>query len=296
MGSTRAFTRHFLLLFRMARPAQVLAVFLVYTWGVILAWRFTGVFTLAIFLAGWLPLALVSISIHYANEYADYETEALTVRTPFLGSSGALHDLQMPRSAAIWAAWAAMIAGIILALGSYAVGYTTLVPLGVLILGGFPGWMYSVTPLALAWSRWGEVTNAFLGGVLLPVYGFSVIVGQIDWRVILVSLPFGLLVFLNLLATTWPDRAADAEVGKYTLATRLPMDRLRLLYLLVSFLTYLVIILFLDILPALVLARSLLVLPFSFWAWRACTRHHSPFPSVSVTAIYLVVQIAGWLV
>jgi len=296
MGSTRAFTRYTLLLFRMARPAQVLAVFLVYTWGVILAWRFTGVFYLAIFLAGWLPLALVSISIHYANEYADYETDALTVRTPFSGGSGALHDLQMPRSAALWGAWAAMIAGIILALGSYAVGYTTLVPLGVLILGGFLGWMYSVTPLALAWSGWGEVTNAFLGGILLPVYGFSVIVGQIDWRVILVSLPFGLLVFLNLLATTWPDRAADAEVGKYTLATRLPMDRLRLLYLLVSFLTYLVIILLLDILPDLVLAGSLLVLPFSYWAWRAYTRQHSPLPSVSVMVIYLVVQIAGWLV
>ena len=296
MGSTRAFTRYILLLFRMARPPQVLAVFLVYTWGVILAWNFEGIFDLAIFLLGWLPSALVSISIHYTNEYADYETDALTVRTPFSGGSGALHDLQMPRSAALRAAWTVLIAGFVLAVGSYAMGYLTLAALGVLALGAFLGWMYSVTPLALAWRGWGEVTNAFLGGILLPVYGFSVMVGQIDWRVVLVSLPFGLLVFLNLLATTWPDRAADAEVGKYTLATRLPMDRLRLLYLLVSFLTYLVIILLLDILPALVLAGSLLVLPFSFWAWRAYTRQHSPFPSVSVMLIYLVVQIAGWLV
>ncbi len=48
--------------------------------------------------------------------------------------------------------------------------------------------------------------------------------------------------------------------------------------------------------PPLVLTGSLLLVPFSIWAWRAYTRQHSPIPSVSVMVIFLLVQIVGWLV
>lgn len=42
--------------------------------------------------------------------------------------------------------------------------------------------------------------------------------------------PFGFAVFCNLLATRWPDREADATVGKRTLATRWSRSRLRTAY------------------------------------------------------------------
>lgn len=57
-------------------------------------------------------------------------------------------------------------------------------------------------------------------GVALPVYVYVVQAGPLDPQVVLIFIPFGTLVFVNLLATTWADREADAAVEKFTLATR----------------------------------------------------------------------------
>ena len=39
---------------------------------------------------------LISISIHYVNEYADVETDRITQRTAFSGGSGALPESGLP--------------------------------------------------------------------------------------------------------------------------------------------------------------------------------------------------------
>jgi 1,4-dihydroxy-2-naphthoate octaprenyltransferase len=49
-------------------------------------------------LAGALALLSAAMAVHYANEYADAETDALTVRTPSSGGSGALERTDLPRS------------------------------------------------------------------------------------------------------------------------------------------------------------------------------------------------------
>jgi 1,4-dihydroxy-2-naphthoate octaprenyltransferase len=90
--------------------------------------------------------------------------------------------------------------------------------------------MYSMPSLKLAWRGWGELTNASLGAVLLPVYAYTIQSGQVDLRIILASLPFGLLAFNNLLATQWADRGADAHVGKRSLAILWSTSKLRLTY------------------------------------------------------------------
>ena len=162
--------------------------------------------------------------------------------------------------------------------------------------GAFGGWMYSLRPLALAWRGLGEATNAFLGAMLLPILGYAVVAGQLEWQIILLVLPFTLLAFLNLLATTWPDRAADRRVGKYTLAVRWSIRRLTRLYLFVSGLAILVLLsLYGWLLPELIWWLSLLILPPLFWAARTYTRQNSPFPTVFVMLFFLGIQIAGWL-
>ena len=72
----------------------------------------------------------------------------------------------------------------------------------VLVIGAFGGWMYSLPPLALSWRGWGELTNALLGGTLLPLYGYVTLSGRVEWTFLLVCLPFTLLAFANLLAVT----------------------------------------------------------------------------------------------
>lgn len=285
------------LYFRMSRPDQLLLIVAVYGWGVLIALAMTGnSLSAAPVFAGLLPLILVSASIHFANEYTDHETDALTVRTPYSGGSGALSDYNASPIVALKAAWISLLIGLAIAILQVAAGALPLVILPILVLGAFGGWMYSLRPLALAWRGLGEATNAFLGAMLLPILGYAIVTGQIEWRIILLVLPFTLLAFLNLLATTWPDRAADRQVGKYTLAVRWSTRRLRRLFLLGSGLTILALFSLYDwLLPELIWWLSLLILPALFWAARAYTRQRSPFPTVFVMIFFLVLQIAGWL-
>jgi len=74
--------------------------------------------------------------------------------------------------------------------------------------------------LKLAWNGWGALDNALVGGILLPLYGYGVGTGAMDGWVAGACLPFTGLTLVNLLATTWANRTADATVGNFALATR----------------------------------------------------------------------------
>jgi 1,4-dihydroxy-2-naphthoate octaprenyltransferase len=167
--------------------------------------------------------------------------------------------------------------------------------LGLLALIAVLGWQYSLPPLALAWHGWGELDNALLGGVLLPVYAVAV-AGEVTVASVLAFLPFGCVVFVNLLATTWPDREADAAVGKDTLATRLTTDGLRLLYagvLLAGGVS--MALLHGGPVPAVVCRASLLAAPPLLWGLVAYTRKRSPFPTVTGMVVLAGTQFVGWV-
>lgn len=281
---------------RMARPTQLVAVILVYSWGILLALP-PDASQLLTYLIGLLALLLASASIHYANEYADFGTDALTVRTPFSGGSGALKEFGAPRETALKAAKITLAPGLLLALGATVLGLLPRVALLILALGALGDWMYSLPPLKLAWRGWGELVNAFLGGMLLPTFGFSVVATRLDWRIFLLTLPFMLFVFANLLATTWADRYADREVGKLTLATRWPANRLRRLYFLAVVTAY-ILTLFLRnwLLPGPLVWLLIPLLFLTLWAGYSYTRRHSPFPSVLVMVLFLLFQLGVCLV
>ena len=283
------------LLLKMARPPQILAIILVYILGSLVA-RAHGIsFNLTAFLFGLAVVLPVSASIHYANEYADYETDSHTIRTPFSGGSGALPESGLSPAVALKAAWIALIAGSFFGLIGWSWGIMSTAALAVLLWGALWGWMYSLRPLALAWRGWGELDNAMLGGVALPVYAYVVQAGQLDWRAVLIFIPFGMLVFVNLLATTWADRQADATVGKMTLATRWSITRLRLLYMVAAISAFLFLLLFQGFLfPQVVVRYSFLVLPVLIWGLWVYTRQHSPFPTVAAMTVFLLLQIAAW--
>ncbi len=294
--NTVQMARSVLALWGMARPLIMGSVILVFIVGNLIA-RANG-YTLRseTFAWGLVTLILVALSIHYTNEYADYKTDALTQRTPFSGGSGVLPSGLVPRSLAIRAAWIALVVGGAVAILGSVRGVFNLALLFVLAAGAFGGWMYSLPPLALAWRGWGEFDNALLGGILLPLYGYSLQTGQIDWEVVVGCVPFALLVFVNLLATTWADRHADAQSGKYTLATRLTVRRLRWLYFLAVLLYFSLLPLLADrVLPHEVALSGLLAVPLLFWGAATYTRMDSPHPTVFAMVALLLLQLVAWL-
>jgi len=276
---------------RMARPAQLLLVALVYALGATAAWATTGALAVSAFADGLAAMLLVAASVHYANEYADAETDALTERTPFSGGSGALPETGLSRSVAL----AAGIASLAVAAGFVAAVSLPPVALGLLAAVAVLGWQYSVGPAAFAWRGLGELVNAALGGLLLPVYGYAVQTGGAPAWVGVAFLPFAVVVFLNLLDTTWPDREADAAVGKRTLATRWPAGRLRRLYWTgVAVYAASVAVAARDV-PLAVSVVSVAVLPALAVAGRRYTRSRSPAPTVAAMVALAVAQTAAWL-
>lgn len=281
-------------LFRMSRPDQLLLVAVVYTLGTVMALAWGTPLDRQGYVVGIAALLPVAASIHYANEYADHETDALTERTPYSGGSGALGDLALPRRLPRDAAVLTLLVGVGLALACLAHGLTV-VGVGVLLVGAVFGWMYSLPPLALAWNGLGEVDNALLGGMALPLYGFAVQTGRLAPEAALALLPLTLLVFVNLLDTTWPDREADAAVGKATLATRWSTGRLRLTYAGAALAAFALLPVFAGgILPPLVAAASFLALPFLAWGAYRYTERRSPFPTVAGMVVLVIAQLGAW--
>jgi 1,4-dihydroxy-2-naphthoate octaprenyltransferase len=210
----------------MARLDQLALVTVVYALGVLVAVaRGAAAADVLLGLGALLPVA---IAVHYANEYADYETDALTDRTPYSGGSGALHATGLGPAFAGRAFVAATAVAVVALVVAYTLGLppTALGLLGVVLVAGVA---YSLGP-RLAWRGYGEATNALLGGLVLPLYGVATVGVVPDAVDALTFLPFTAVVFANLLATQWPDRRADGRVGKRTLAVRLDVRTLRRLY------------------------------------------------------------------
>lgn len=282
-------------LWGMARPLIMLSVILVYGAGGLIARAAEYPLNIQAFAWGLAALLFVALSIHYVNEYADYQTDALTRRTPFSGGSGVLPSGDVPRILALKAGWLTLILGVIIALMGVFTGILTTNTLIVLLIGAFGGWMYSLPPLKLAWHGWGEVDNALLGGMLLPLYGYTVQTGHVDGWVMVACLPFTLLVFVNLLATTWADREADAQAGKYTLATRFSVRSLRLIYGTAALLCFALLYLLIDhTIPQIVAAGSFIALPLVVWGGLRYTRIHSPHPTVFAMIVFLLAQMLLW--
>lgn len=281
-------------LFEMARPAQLLLVLSVYAFGNVLARALGPSIDVRAAVAGAFPLLFVAASIHYANEYADYETDALTTRTPFSGGSGALQATGLPRRLAMVAAVGSLVVGLVV--GVVALPVVSSVAVVLLGTGAVLGWQYSVPPLAFAWNGWGELDNAFLGGVLLPTYGYAVHAHDVPLVVPIACVPFATVVFLNLLATTWPDRTADAAVDKRTLATRWSPSRLRALYAGGAGIALLSpVVLAGTSLPARTAWTSVVLLPVLVWGGCRYTRIRSPLPTVVAMVVALVAHTLVWV-
>lgn len=288
-----------LALWRMARPAQIALIALVYALGVAMAYAHGAAATTGSIAFGLLALLPVAASVHYANEYVDVETDALTDRTPFSGGSGALADTGFsPRLALLASVVSGALAVGLVGLGTVSLGGRPLATVPAVLLVGVlvVGWQYSLGPLRLAWNGLGEVTNAVLGGIVLPLYGFAVVTEGITVDATLATVPFALVVFVNLLETQWPDRRADAAVGKRTLATRWSPGRLRLAYGIASTAAVVATLVLVGrVLPVVVAVATLVPMAGLAIGMVRFTRREKPFPAVVTMVLVAFTTTVGWL-
>lgn len=294
-----------------SRPSQVLLVLVVYAIGVGMTTAETPLIAgspsigtpadvlaegfLLRLIAGALALVSVAVSVHYANEYADVETDALTTPTPFSGGSGALVRTQLSPLVVR----RAMICSVVISAVAIIAGVTTaLLPVDAvayllaMLVGGLA---YSLPPAALIRRGVGELVNVVLGGLLVPMYGIGVVATPTRFAHLAV-LPFALVVGCSLLATHWPDRKADATVGKRTLVVRWSAGTIRRLYAGLAGAAVLVTIWLwrIGLVPEVVALSHLTVAPLLTWGWVVVTRQHNPAPSVLAMVLCAVTSLLAW--
>ena len=137
------------------------------------------------------------------------------------------------------------------------------------------GWAYSAPPLKLMCRGMGEPAIA-LGWTLVVAGADFVQRGQLSLLPWLAGFPFALLVTNILYINQFPDRQADASVGKRTLIVRLGPQSASWGYLLIALLSY-GLMLFLvgkSILPIYAVAGAF-ALPLSFTAAHKLIHHAS---------------------
>ncbi|MBP6119407.1 MAG: prenyltransferase [Giesbergeria sp.] len=186
-------------------------------------------------LATWALALLAHASANMQNDYADALNGADAANSaglyPFTGGSrlvqrGVVAAADM-RQFSLVLAIVVVLGGIWLAVHSGG-GLLVIGLVGLLL-----GWAYSLPPLALMKRGWGEVSVA-LAWALVVVGADHVQRGRFFLVPAAAALGYGLMIGNILLANAFPDAAADARVGKRTLAVRLGLRRAAWLYLAVA--------------------------------------------------------------
>ncbi len=285
--------------FGLTRPLILFGMLLVYFLGTAIAIGSGYEINMLAIVWGLVATAFCGASVNIMNEYADHETDALTTKTRYSGGSGVLPKGMVTRQFAFIAGWVSAGIGLGILLLGIVLGVTNWMAFFWLVIGTGGGWMYSLPPLRLAWNGFAEVANGFIGGIVLPIFGYAVLAGaEGDYlRVLLACLPYGLLVTTTAMATTYPDRVADKQVGKRTLATWMSSAGLRRVYLVVTLLAIVVLLVLLWtwILPPQVFATSLVILPALVMAYRAYTHDSNPHATARAAMMLAFAQTSAWL-
>ncbi len=171
------------------------------------------------YVLGQAMVTAAQVTAHFVNEYADVEVDRRVVhRTWFSGGSGVLTAGTLSPQVALRAAivTTVMTCGLAIAVADRSLPAAAL---GLASLG--VSWLYSIPPVRLLATGWGEVATSLVVAVFVPLIGAWATGGMTTtglwWSVAaLFAVHVG-----TMLAFELPDLATDRAAGKTVLAVRL---------------------------------------------------------------------------
>jgi len=214
----------FLLFLRLSRPLFLLGGALNYFLGLGIL-RYLG-FPLdwRVALAGQVWVTSLQLSTHYLNEYFDHPGDAANRnRTPFTGGSGVLGPGagQLRPRVALVAAFCTLTAAALAAFVLARLGVLNSLVLTIMALAASGAIFYSVPPVRLATSGYGELVTAILLANLVPAFAFVLQTGELHRLLALSTFPLTALTLASMLGLEFPDYASDLRFLKRTLLVRL---------------------------------------------------------------------------
>jgi 1,4-dihydroxy-2-naphthoate octaprenyltransferase len=214
--------RQIRLFIRLSRPFFLLGGQLLYALGAAIADYLGRQIDIGLLLIGAAIVLLLQLMTHYLNEYFDAEVDRDNPnRTLLTGGSGAMGAGGLSRRVALYAGIiclglaATLISGL---LTQTRLPLATWLVLLLIFLGAF---FYSVPPISLASSGYGELTTAVLVAGLVPAFSFLLQMGDLHRLVLMSTFPLIALLFAMLVAFELPDYGVDQAHDRRNLMVRL---------------------------------------------------------------------------
>ncbi|MDR2854368.1 MAG: prenyltransferase [Prevotellaceae bacterium] len=190
-----------------------------------LAWKAGGSnFSLCLGVLAVVGVALAHLSLNLFDDYFDYKVKKTDYRNHLAhkGIRSRMHKcsylisgqatLRNLLTACIVSGGIAVLAGVIIL---YFRGSTVF---WIAAIAAFLGIEYSAAPLRLSYKGLGEVVIGLLFGVLSMAGVYYSACGRLDWAVLFVSVPVGLLVANIIYVHSIMDFEPDKAAGKMTFA------------------------------------------------------------------------------
>lgn len=211
--------RQIALILRLARPLYLVVGGLLYALGAGIAHYLGEPVGGAQYALGQIWISSLQLSFHFLTDY--FDRSPLTVEknaNPFRGGSGALGEDRLPRPTGLWAGLGAMTtaaAVTLLLLRGDGVPSETLAVMVLIFVAGF---LYTIPPVRLAETGYGELVLSIWMANLVPAFGFLLQTGAFHRLLPMTTFP---LVALHLNMILAYDFASFAKDVKYEVPTLL---------------------------------------------------------------------------
>lgn len=206
------------LVIKLGRLHFIVAGFLLYLLGVLLAVVLSDQFSWERFIWGYAVLLPAHLMVNYSNEYFDMDVDRYSSPTNFSGGSGVLLSHPELKGFTKYLSLSMMLISLFLGL-TFSYLYNSPVFLLLTVCGNLLGWFYAAPPFRLSYRGLGEIATV-ISGFLIPGLGFAAITGVINFQFIIFSIPIMLFYVLFILSVEIPDSEADEKGGKYTFIVR----------------------------------------------------------------------------
>ena len=214
------------LFIRLSRPLFLVGGVLFYALGVSIV-DFLGVqIDWGILLVGQVWVTMLQLSGQYLNEYFDSPADAENNnRTFFTGGSGAIGEGKLSRNTALIAAATSLtLTASISVIIIQQVGVSPLLVL-IMVVSVLGAIFYSVPPVRLVTSGYGELATSILVAILVPSFAFILQFGELHRLVAMSTFPLTVIHLAMMIVFEFPDYATDVKYEKLTLLVRIGWER-----------------------------------------------------------------------
>jgi 1,4-dihydroxy-2-naphthoate octaprenyltransferase len=282
------------LFIRLTRPLFLVGGVMLYTLGISIADYLGVLIDWGVLLVGLLWVTMLQLSAQYLNEYFDSPSDSKNVnRTFFSGGSGAIGEGKLSRNTALIAA--ATTLTITASVSVILIQLVVVSPLLILImvvsvLGVI---FYSVPPIRLVTTGYGELSTSILVAFLVPSFAFILQYGQLHRLVAMSTFPLTAIHLAMMIIFELPDYVSDIKFEKLTLLVRIGWENGITLHNVLILCAYLLLgIAMLFGLPVFIALPAFLTFPLGLleiWQLRRITIGGKPnWNALGLTAIVLL--------